>query len=96
MEEVIEKLLTVGISDPDPNIRITIFTQLDGRFDPQISVSDDIDSLFMAVNDEVFAVRDLAVRTIGRLACHNPSHVMPCLRKAIIQLLTELEYSATR
>lgn len=30
---------------------------------------------------------------IGRLTHHNPAYVMPSLRKNLIQLLTELEYS---
>jgi FKBP12-rapamycin complex-associated protein len=50
-------------------------------------------SLFIALNDEVFDNRVTAVGLIGRLAKHNPAYVMPSLRKALIQLLTELEYS---
>lgn len=45
------------------------------------------------MNDEVFENRITAVALIGRLAKHNPAYVMPSLRKALIQLLTELEYS---
>ena len=51
-------------------------------------------SLFIAVNDEVFENRITAVALIGRLAMHNPAYVMPSLRKTLIQLLTELEYSS--
>ena len=51
-------------------------------------------SLFIALNDEVFENRLIAVRLIGRLALHNPAYVMPSLRKTLIQLLTELEYSS--
>ena len=49
--------------------------------------------MFIAVNDEVFQNRVTAVNLIGRLAMHNPAYVMPSLRKALIQLMTELEYS---
>lgn len=52
-------------------------------------------SLFIALNDEVFENRLTAVGLIGRLALHNPAYVMPSLRKMLIQLLTELEYSNT-
>ena len=45
------------------------------------------------MNDEVFQNRVTAVNLIGRLAMHNPAYVMPSLRKALIQLMTELEYS---
>lgn len=45
------------------------------------------------MNDEVFEIRELAVRIIGRLSTLNPAYVMPNLRKTLVQLLTELEYS---
>jgi FKBP12-rapamycin complex-associated protein len=41
----------------------------------------------------VFAIREAAITIIGRLTLHNPAYVMPSLRKTLIQLLTELEYS---
>jgi serine/threonine-protein kinase mTOR len=50
-------------------------------------------TLFLALNDEVFAIREAAITIIGRLTQVNPAYVMPSLRKTLIQLLTELEYS---
>lgn len=50
--------------------------------------------MFIALNDEVFENRLAAVSLIGRLAGHNPAYVMPNLRKTLIQLMTELEYSS--
>lgn len=38
-------------------------------------------------------IREIAIKIIGRLANLNPAYVMPSLRKTLIQLLTELEYS---
>ena len=35
----------------------------------------------------------LAITLIGHVAMHNPEYVIPSLRKALIQLLIELEYS---
>ncbi len=52
--------------------------------------------LFLSLNDEVFAVRETAIAIIGRLTIHNPAYVMPSLRKVLIQLLSELEYSSVR
>ncbi|KAJ7899711.1 phosphatidylinositol 3-kinase [Mycena leptocephala] len=51
-------------------------------------------SLFIALNDEVFENRVVAAGLIGRMARYNPAYVMPSLRKTLIQLLTELEYSS--
>ncbi|KAF9993671.1 phosphatidylinositol kinase- protein kinase tor1 [Entomortierella chlamydospora] len=91
--EVLEKLLTVGIADPDPLIRQTVMASLDERFDRHLAQAENVRSLFIALNDEVFAIREYAITTIGRLSMHNPAYVMPSLRKTLIQLLTEIEYS---
>lgn len=92
--EILEKLLTVGITDPDPIIRQTVLQALDERFDHHLAQAEHVRSLFIALNDEVFTIRELAITIIGRLTMHNPAYVMPSLRKTLIQLLTELEYSA--
>ena len=64
------------------------------RFDKHLAQAENVRSLFIALNDEVFENRLAAVSLIGRLAGHNPAYVMPNLRKTLIQLLTELEYSS--
>ncbi|EPX72448.1 phosphatidylinositol kinase Tor1 [Schizosaccharomyces octosporus yFS286] len=91
--EVLEKLLTLGIADSDPRIRETVLSLLDERFDRHLAHPDNIRCLFIALNDEVFSIREIAIVIIGRLALYNPAHVMPSLRKTIIQLLSDLEYS---
>ncbi|KAI8593944.1 armadillo-type protein [Geranomyces variabilis] len=91
--DVLEKLLTVGITDPDPIIRQTVLASLDERFDFHVAQAEHIRTLFIALNDEVFIIRELAIAIIGRLTVHNPAYVLPSLRKTLIQLLTELEYS---
>ncbi|KZT69244.1 phosphatidylinositol 3-kinase [Daedalea quercina L-15889] len=93
ISDVIDKLLTVGIADQDPTIRQTVLSSLHERFDKHLAQAENVRALFIAVNDEVFENRVTAVGLIGRLAMHNPAYVMPSLRKTLIQLLTELEYS---
>jgi serine/threonine-protein kinase mTOR len=78
----------------DPAIRQTVLSNLDEKFDKHLAQAENVRSLFIALNDEVFANRETAIAIIGRLAVHNPAYVMPSLRKALIQLLTELEYSS--
>ena len=77
----------------DANIRRTVLSSLHERFDRHLAQAENVRSLFIALNDEVFENRVTAVGLIGRLAKHNPAYVMPSLRKALVQLLTELEYS---
>ncbi|CAH1757738.1 9252_t:CDS:10 [Entrophospora sp. SA101] len=68
---VLERLLTTGVSDPDPRIREIVLSNLTERFDRHLAQAENI----------------------RRLASYNPAYVMPSLRKTLIQLLTELEYS---
>jgi FKBP12-rapamycin complex-associated protein len=74
----------------DPAIRETVLSRLDSRFDYHLAQAENLRSLFIALNDEVFEIRELAITTIGRLTIRNPAYVMPSLRKTLIQLLTEL------
>ncbi|KAF7308508.1 Serine/threonine-protein kinase TOR [Mycena chlorophos] len=97
VSDVLGKLLTVGIADPDPTIRHTLLSSLlaspPEAFDKHLSQAENVRSLFIALNDEVYENRVVAAGLIGRMARYNPAYVMPSLRKTLIQLLTELEYS---
>ena len=91
--DITSKLLIVGISDPEPMIRKTVLSSLDYRYDAHLASTENLRSLFMGLNDEVFEIRSLSIGLIGRLAIRNPSFVMPSLRKTLVQLVTELEFS---
>ncbi|KAF9352686.1 phosphatidylinositol kinase- protein kinase tor1 [Mortierella sp. NVP85] len=93
VDEVLEKLLLVGIADPDATIRQTILVSLDERFDKHLAKAENVRSLFIALNDETFVIRELAITILGRITAFNPAYVIPPLRKILIQLLTEIEYS---
>ena len=80
-------------SSTEPKFRLAVLSTLHERFDKHLAQAENVRSLFIALNDEHFENRMVAVGLIGRLALHNPAYVMPSLRKALIQLLTELEYS---
>lgn len=93
--EVVDKLLTVAVGDPDADIRMTVLRALDKKFDKHLARPENIRCLFLAVNDEVFAVREAAIEIIGRLTTVNPAYVFPPLRKLLVNLLTGLGYSNT-
>lgn len=90
---VLERLLTVGIADTDASIRLQVLESLDARFDPLLGQDDNLRCLFISLHDEVFEIRQRAMSTLGRLAHHNPSVILPSLRQTLVQLLAELEYS---
>ncbi|KAF2244260.1 ARM repeat-containing protein [Trematosphaeria pertusa] len=91
--DIIEKLLTVGVGDVDPEIRWEVLMALDARFDRHLGKADNIRTLFLALNDEVFVIREAAMSIVGRLTTVNPAYVFPSLRKVLLQLLTEVNYS---
>jgi FKBP12-rapamycin complex-associated protein len=95
VSEVIDKLLTVGIGDPDPEIRRTVLWSLDRKFDRHLARPENIRCLFLAVNDEVFEVKEAAICIIGRLSSVNPAYVFPPLRKLLVNLLTGLGFANT-
>ena len=95
MSEVIDKLLSVGVGDPDPEIRRMVLLSLDRKFDRHLAKPENIRCLFLAVNDEAFAVREAAIAIIGRLSSVNPAYVFPPLRKLLVNLLTGLSFATT-
>ncbi|KAL4938041.1 hypothetical protein BDV06DRAFT_201821 [Aspergillus oleicola] len=95
VSEVIDKLLTVGVGDPDPEIRRTVLWSLDRKFDRHLARPENIRCLFLAVNDEVFSVREAAICIIGRVSSVNPAYVFPPLRKLLVNLLTGLGFATT-
>ena len=66
---------------------------LDERFDPHLAQAEHLQTLFAAVNDEIFANRESAMKVVGRLCAVNPACVQPSLRKCLLQLIRELEHS---
>lgn len=70
----------------DADVRYWVVASLDESFDQHLAQAENLSALFVAMNDEVFEIRELAVCTIGRLSCLNPAYVMPSLRKTLIQV----------
>lgn len=74
----------------DSDIRYCVLVSMDDRFDPHLAQAENLSALFVALNDEVFEIRELAICIIGRLSSKNPAYVMPSLRKTLIQVFTDL------
>ena len=93
VNEVLAKLLIVGITDLDPDIRYCVMGCLDDVFDLHLAQAENLSALFVALNDEQFEIRELTMCIIGRLSILNPAYIMPSLRNTLLQLLTELDRS---
>ncbi|KAJ9451057.1 (UPF0240) [Diplonema papillatum] len=94
--EVVERLLSIAVADPDPQIRRAIYSSLDERFVNHLATEGSLRTLFISLNDEVFEIRLLVTEMAAKLEHLNPSHVLPCIRKQLLQFLTIVENSVDR
>ncbi|KAK9166114.1 hypothetical protein Scep_001305 [Stephania cephalantha] len=95
VEEIVGKLLIAAVGDADVSVRKSVFSSLHGNegFDEYLAQADSLGGVFIALNDEEYAVREYAILVAGRLSERNPAYVLPALRRHLIQLLTYLEQS---
>uniref|UniRef100_A0A0E0HBB8 Serine/threonine-protein kinase TOR n=1 Tax=Oryza nivara TaxID=4536 RepID=A0A0E0HBB8_ORYNI len=95
VEEIVEKLLMAAVADADVGVRSSVFKALyrNPSFDDFLAQADIMTSIFVALNDEEYHVRELAISVAGRLSEKNPAYVLPALRRYLIQLLTYLDQS---
>ncbi|KTB17890.1 Serine/threonine-protein kinase TOR1 [Nakaseomyces glabratus] len=92
VSEVLEKLLTVAVTDLNPEIRLEILKHLSSPFDSHLAKPENLQLLFTALNDELIAIQIEAMKIIGRLVTVNPAYVIPSLRNYLLSLITELKY----
>jgi FKBP12-rapamycin complex-associated protein len=92
-EQVLARVLLVGVADPEPRIRRALFRALSPAFDAYLAQADSLQLLLMALADGAPAVRAGAVRVLGRVAGRNPAHVLPVLRTLLAEQLTTIEHS---
>ncbi|KAK8942075.1 Serine/threonine-protein kinase TOR [Platanthera guangdongensis] len=95
VEEILEKFLVAAVSDADVSVRRSVFSSLheNNSYDEFLAQADSLVSIFVALNDEDFDVRELAISMAGRLSEKNPAYVLPALRRHLMQLLTYLDHS---
>ena len=66
VEQVLFKLLRVAVSDPSPAVRHCMVLALDSRYDRYLCQAHHVSTLFLLVQDEVFAIRANALKLLGR------------------------------
>lgn len=59
VSNVLGKLLVVGITDTDPDVRFWVLASLDEPFDIHLAQAESLSCLFVAMNDEVFEIREM-------------------------------------
>ncbi|KAL2621813.1 hypothetical protein R1flu_002018 [Riccia fluitans] len=95
IEEILEKLLLAAVADSDTGVRRSALMalQANSSFDEYLAQADSLRAIFIALTDESFEVRELAITKAGKLADQNPAYVLPALRRHLQQLLIDLEHS---
>lgn len=91
IEDILEMLLRVAVSDLSPVVRLCVVQALDNRYDPFLCQAHHLQTLFLLLQDEVLATRVAGVRLLGRLSSFNPAPILPFMRKFLLQLLIELQ-----
>eukprot|EP01084_Bolivina_argentea_P149079 260503_1 len=86
-------LLSLTIADVEIEVREQLLLSLleNKLFYTYLSQQQLLPSLFIALNDEYFGVREIALKLLGILATYNPAHIMPFIRKNLLELLTYLD-----
>ncbi|PVV01454.1 hypothetical protein BB560_004126 [Smittium megazygosporum] len=93
--DIIQHLLSVAITDENSEIRIlaiSLFAETD-QFDFHLGKVENIESLLMMLNDEIFEISEMMVMISCRLSLTNPAYVIPSLRRMVVQLLKQIEHS---
>ncbi|GLC61314.1 hypothetical protein PLESTB_001742500 [Pleodorina starrii] len=95
VERCVNRLLVVAVADSSERVRKEVLRALVATtaLDDYLAQADCLRALFVGMNDESCTVRALAIRLVGRLADRNPAHVNPALRKHLLQLLHDMEFS---
>ncbi|MGK3735478.1 MAG: hypothetical protein ACI90V_002318 [Bacillariaceae sp.] len=91
IENVLDMLLRVAVSDPSPVVRLCVVRALDSRYDPFLCQADSLQPLLLLLQDEVLATRAAGVRLLGRLASLNPAPILPFMRKFLMEVVVELQ-----
>ncbi|GIL44136.1 hypothetical protein Vafri_1666 [Volvox africanus] len=95
VERCVNRLLVVAVADSSERVRKEVLRALVATtaLDDFLAQADCLRALFVGMNDESCTVRSLAIRLVGRLADRNPAHVNPALRKHLLHLLHDMEFS---
>ena len=89
--EVVKRLIVCSVMDPKASNRFTILSFLEKKFDHFLVQTENVRAIALAINDESFAMREMVIKTLGRLRKKNPAATLPLLREALLKLLSQLE-----
>lgn len=84
---VLHRLLSTALTDANTDIRLTVLSRLETRFDVFLVHPDLLKQLFLFLYDPTFEIREMGITVLGRLAHRNPGYVYPTARTCMMELL---------
>ncbi|KAL4492653.1 hypothetical protein ABPG73_010202 [Tetrahymena malaccensis] len=96
MYKILEKFMSVAVSDAEDEIRQTMLKSLNENFDQYLIEPIYLKKLFFCVNDSNLEVQQLALTTLCRLSKYNPSDIVPFLKKTLYEYISQLSYNKKR
>jgi len=91
IEEILQGLVQVAVSDNSATVRLCVVRALDSRYDSFLAQTHHLDKLFILLQDETLATKAAGLRLLGRLTSINPAPILPVLRHFLEDIVTELE-----
>ena len=91
VEQIVTRLLEVGISDMSVQARMAVISNLSPEFDPIIGRVHHLRTLFLLLADESFEMKLQVLSLLGRLATLNPAAILSPMRLHVVRLVSELE-----
>ncbi|KAL7080367.1 hypothetical protein ACQ4LE_000271 [Meloidogyne hapla] len=98
IRNVLECLVKTAVVDTDFNVRLSVldcFCNMDRDFLFHLSQREMLDTIFLALHDENYQVREQAVELLGKLSDLNPSFVFLKFRRVLLESISQLANSKT-
>lgn len=95
LPQTVQRLLACAVADPSVTVRRTVLEALarTSALEGHLAQAECLRCLFVALNDESPAVRSLTIQLAGGISGANPAHVLPALRRHLMQLLSDMDHS---
>uniref|UniRef100_A0A5S6QLG6 Serine/threonine-protein kinase TOR n=1 Tax=Trichuris muris TaxID=70415 RepID=A0A5S6QLG6_TRIMR len=95
VHDIVMKVLTVAITDPDDRIRQITFNLLveSESFHCHLAQADVLQLVVMGLQDRKYEIREAVVILLGRMCDINPAYVVPSLRRVLLQVFDEMNHS---
>lgn len=91
VEDVLDTLLRVAVSDASSLVRLCVVRALDSRYDMYLGQAHHLPQVMLLLQDETLAVKAAGLGLLGRLASINSALVLPVLRNFLQDLIAELK-----